>query len=67
MTRGLWLLAGAVAFAFGAAGSGEAQARRPVNVDVDCNGGQTIGDALTKTVDEHEVVLRIWGTCRERV
>jgi hypothetical protein len=66
MTNKVWLVAGSVALAIGLAGSGEAQSA-PMFVDVDCDAGQTIGDALMKTADEPHVVLYISGICRESV
>jgi len=66
MTHRVWLVAGSVALAIGLAGRAEAQSA-PVFVDVDCDAGQTIGDALAKTADEPHVVLSISGICRESV
>lgn len=66
MAHRVWLVAGSVALVVGLAGRAEAQSA-PVFVDVDCDAGQTIEDALVKTADEPHVVLSISGICRESV
>ncbi len=59
-------VAGSAALALGLAGSVAGQGT-PVSLDVDCNAGQTIADALQKTADASPVVLDISGVCRESV
>ncbi len=67
MIRQFWLASGSLALAVALAASAEAQIVPGVWLDVDCGAGQTIGDALLKSIDEPAVFLNVSGTCRESV
>ncbi len=58
-------VAGAAVLAVALTGSAEAQV--PFFVSVDCDAGESIQAVLEKTIDEHQLVVSVSGTCREGV